>query len=113
MKKQRKIQKRQRKRERKHTLEPYPYIHKTANDVSLVHTTTQTKANKNKEKTHPVGQDKKTVFFFVFFPFVLSLLLIGLVSIFYAYVDVLCHTLDFIPFCSPLFSDNPYPCVKV
>ena len=75
----------------------------------LVHTTTQIKTKKNV----PGGtfEDKK-VFFFVF-SFVLTLLLLGLISISYAYVDVLCHTLDFIPLCSPLFSANPYACVVV
>ena len=57
-------------------------------------------------------EGKKTAFFLVF-SFVLNLLMLGDVSISHAYVDVLCHTLDFIPLCSPLFSANPYVCVVV
>ena len=78
--------------------------------LSLVHTTTQIKTKKNV----PGGtfEDKKTVFFFVF-SFVLTLLLLGLISMSYAYVNVLCQTLDFIPLCTPLFSANPYACVVV
>ena len=70
-------------------------------------------ANKNKENV-PGGtfKDKKTVFFFVCF-FVLTLLLLGLMSMSCASVHVLCHTLDFIPLCSPLFSANPYACAVV
>ena len=47
-------------------------------------------------------EDKKMVFFFVF-SFVLTLLMLGLMSVSWAYVD----TLGFIPLCSPLFSANP------
>ena len=50
-------------------------------------------------------EDKKMIFFFVF-SIVVTLLILGLMSMSYAYVDVLCHTLDFIPLCSPLFSVN-------
>ena len=64
------------------------------------------------KKNVPGGtfEDKKTVFFFVCF-FVSTLLLLGLMSMSCASVDVFCHTLDFIPLCSPLFSANPYACV--
>ena len=43
--------------------------------------------------------------FSLFFSFVVTLLILGLMSLSYAYV--LCHTLDVIP----LFSANPYACV--
>ena len=45
-----------------------------------------------------------------------SLLMLGLMSMSYAYVDVFCHTLDFImifALSSPLFSANSYAFVVV
>ena len=57
-------------------------------------------------------QDKRTVFFFVC-SFVFILLMLGPMSMSYAYVDFLCHMLDFIPLFSPLFSANPFACVVV
>ena len=66
------------------------------------------------KKNLPGGafEDKNTAFFFIF-SFVLTLLMLGLMSMSCADVDVLCHTLHVIPLCSPSCFANPYACVTV
>ena len=67
--------------------------------------TLQRKHKQIKTKKNVSGgafEDKKTVF---------AIYLCLNFAYAWSYVNVLCHTLDFILLCSPLFSANPYACL--